>query len=717
MARSSNRLALATMVKPSSDGITAVGQVLRSFAGHYTCVVRIPGLGDYICSHGQSLSAIIGTSTAYVPTSGSRVIVRIVSTVNRTGTVIAVLPNANTNVVIPAKELYDRLLLPGYLPWDTCSCYMVPFADTDTVDRLTAGHNRALDLMPGEYAVLNQNGVGLSVLTAVASLKATELARLDVSDLDDQVRIVSGLFRHLGSTGTDTRFSDHGWTTQAVEICSRLCERWGQKQWDSLEEDPVLPRLQMLSGHLGDIFSALVSNPNTEGLPDALAELHLASSGHLGFRGTRGFSLQNSPRCYTVVKRFEPWDPEGHRAENQQPEPKYEYAYSEDHPGGRNLETRDALAYEARQDFHRILNNRDYDIVEATERPKPLYDPLGLATAEPEGPGTRSWVRAESDGSINIRSAGGASIFMDSEGNMTIDVPKTLYIRAGGDLVQILGGSMFSRTAEDTELVSGQATRISSASLDINAETTELHTGSGLLKADDLQIDTQTTGIRAGQKLLLHGKTSDSEYPDGQLELRFAEIKSDADDIALTSSGVSGIFLNSNGVTAAGPRAVLAGQNTADISSNGLLWVPADRIQAASDPYTEAGDTADQQHLVSENPGFMASNKVSDMEARRFEFKSSETYRGQDWQMYEPVWSHLKRNGHKVVEGLQQVLMPGVEVNGTKPFPGSEAWDTAVIRLKQEQNLKSPTEELFLDLQQVGGESKGFENQSMDTIR
>lgn len=468
---------------PFNTGNLYIGYVTRSDAGLYDVLVDCGGGASIPCMVGVgSCDYIFGTVDCYIPAEGSKVMVY-KGARSSSGVILAVLPAANT---LPAvgKNKKRPHSFTGMLDIEpsasacTEAVYSTIWFNPKDMSKLNTAAGRPIDLFPGNKAMLNEQGVGLAVLNLLATLKATDRARIDVSLVDDLVRMISGYYQHINSQGEHRIYNDGGFVTDEVYGTSYQCERSGFTDYNKpifevVKEKAFLnkstsskfkmikanavarKRFQIFLGYLGDVLNMFVANPDPKQDPmispddstkindQGLMQLHVDGSGRLLARSISGFLFQRADKIAIPQRKREPWDPEGDKMEDSDPvTEKKEAEFNKEFPYGRSLQLRDAAAWYNRQAVRR-LDDQKKDIYLPEEKdletPQDEYDKQGKAKSDfSKNVNKQNFLDIGSDGSLTLRDAWGSCITLRG-GCIDITCAGDITLRSGKNVVTLAG--------------------------------------------------------------------------------------------------------------------------------------------------------------------------------------------------------------------------------------------------------------------------------------
>jgi len=484
----------------TEQGAFHVGRVVRAGAGTYDVVLRASGTGQIACVIANELSCYyLGVNDCVIPVEGSRVLAYVPFRGANFGVIVCVLPAADLGPPInKSKKIAElhmhQLDLEPSASAGTEKAYRLPHENQNDTTGVNSHVGRPNDLMPGNRAWVNEQGVGVAILNLMAALKASDRAKIEVSLIDDIVRIVSGYYRHIHAQGEDQVYNDGGYVTRQMNATSYQCEKsawndYGSKitedsggtefieesvesRYALIEEDLASKkRFQIYIGHLGDLAHLFVAKPDPGKNPErysddsrdqGLLETHMDSSGRLDVRSAGGLSLQRWDRIPIPKMKRQPWDPEGDKMEGDGVEPseKKSFEFAEEYPYGHNLEMRDAMAWRNRQAYLRLhdqsqsTGHKDYYLPEEQEMQTPdeEYDKLGKAEEKfQEYDLKQAYLNIEPDGSIIMRDSWGSEILLRG-GNIILSCPGQIEVRSGKSIVQLAGHDIIAKARKSMDL-------------------------------------------------------------------------------------------------------------------------------------------------------------------------------------------------------------------------------------------------------------------------
>jgi hypothetical protein len=469
----------------------ACGVVTRSTPGTYDYVVSIPGRARVVCRQiDAAIGRPFGASGISVLMENTPVLVWMPSSDANYGFILGAVPS-----IIQGKQQIEKirtspllmyLLNPesGASLWSE-KAYSEPQGDSKNRDKLIANNQRLGDVLPGDWGKENIYGVLMGLFGMVATMKASDRAKIEVHVLDDLVRLVSNQFQHLSSLGEMHIYNDGGLVSfefagsgHDLEVAGLdeysddgMFEK-GERDEAYLEADfklreegqTVKRRTQLFVGALADLFQLFIARPqpgtetyDNESVLQGLMHAQLDSSGAVRITAANGISLRRADRIPVPKKMKEPWNPEGTKAEEDdfELEPKEPFEYSEDYPFTRNLQLHDAeewLLAQAYRVFDALKN--DWYTPEKSELPVPdnEYDTIGKATENFDKNDKRdAGVFVESDGSIVLRDAWGSEIYMRG-GNIVISCSGDAMVQTGGSIVQLGGHDVIVKGKKSVDI-------------------------------------------------------------------------------------------------------------------------------------------------------------------------------------------------------------------------------------------------------------------------
>jgi len=469
--------------EPAENDITtwdaiALGVVVRATPGTYDYIVRVPGRARVIArALDEALGRPLGVSGFSLLLENTPVLVWLPDNTSDYGYILGAVPSvtqgAPSAAQIQTSPLLAYLLSPesGASLWSEAA-YSQPQEDTQNQDKLIANSQRPGDSLPGDWGKANVHGVMVAILGLLATMKASDRAKIEFHVLDDLVRLTSGQYQHFSALGETHIYNDGGLVSFEFAGSPHDLEAHGL---DELVEDGIFEasdrdkkylvtdfkmrtpgqtvkrRVQAFFGALGDVFQLFLGKPapgvetyERQELIQGLFHLHLDGSGRLGISAANGISLRRADRIPVPKKIREPWDPTGDKPEDEdfEIEPKKPFEYSAAYPFARNLQLHDSeewLLKHSYRPFDRLPKDWHTPQHGEVAAPADEYDPLNKAHENfSKYDGREAGVFVEADGSVVIRDSWGSEIYMRG-GNVMITCPGDVVTAPGKNIVQ-LGG-------------------------------------------------------------------------------------------------------------------------------------------------------------------------------------------------------------------------------------------------------------------------------------
>jgi hypothetical protein len=775
---------ITTEQVPFNGSALRTGVVIRAGAGTYDVVVRSSAGSDIPCMLLTDLSSYyMGVSDCCIPVEGSRVLFYLPSTGDKVGVVIGVVPAADLAATTRGGRKPPQMLtrLWEVEPAATSGSEDVhqrPHEDPKNAAVINANAGRPIDLFPGNRAWMNEQGAGMAILNFLAVLRGSERAKIEVSCLDDLVRLVSGYFRHQTAQGEDYIYNDGGYLTRGKIVNSYQFERYGFDQYQeaivdsgqdkfipnpkdsryrlAVEKEMYKTRMEELSGHLGDMLSLYVCKPDPNAQPETydrdsknqgLFQQHVDSSGRLIVRSAAGITLQRWDRIPIPKRKYEPWDPEGDKLEDEASllEPKTPFNFGSD-PYGRALMFRDSNAWRNRMAYQRLhevsqsKGRTDWYLPEEMDltTPDDLYDQYGQATEEfSQNDVKQAAISIEPDGSIILRDAWGSEIYMRG-GNIVITCPGQLELRPGKSLVQLAGHDLVAKgrksvdiTATDNDvrikakrnlhmlagdpssddggillesLADGEA-----GGIGFDGITGEQVLSKGImLKAKDSRVFMygKTTHIAAAESILIDGYPEGGDNVQGELIVAVKRgIINAARQLTLTVDDESGVLMTKYFAGLFGDAAYLIGGTQAGVIEDSKYHWPMMKVDMIDDPYVDDFKPVAENiyDMLQVQTDWLRPFDPSEREDIEFTYRSTFEYgtmqateagtEAQDFKVYEGSWAYLLRVGYKYITGSVE-QWPEDPIKGTYPWPGEVHYTggaNAYVKLTQEVNILDPT--------------------------
>lgn len=400
----------------------------------------------------------------------------------------------------------------GVTTFSEKECWFPP--DWGVADPLpVAGGGLPLDVLPGDSATINENGVALAVLRVMSTLKAGELAKIEAYVLDDLLRIVGHNMETFTAMGETKVSSDYGRVTEEEVFSDVQHECMGMPKPNddtSTDDDEASARTSPESssvvsnterptgrwrwkrfrGFLGELVQTFICRPSrkpgTLDDPDSnedagLYHEYISSAGQHIRRNLVGGGLLKTYQVAVPKKRYNPEDPEG---DKEVEEPKREdFKFSQENPMGLSCQIRDFLAWT----FNCIAPERtkklekDWHVPDESDCPAPGAKPevpgndgffrkfpreedvmQGFGDYEDES-GLRgkkfrvgeAWILIMQDGSISLKDAWGSTIDMRG-GHINLSASHDINLAAGGSIVAMAGDDLILKARQSMDLTSSE---------------------------------------------------------------------------------------------------------------------------------------------------------------------------------------------------------------------------------------------------------------------
>ena len=626
-----------------------MGTIIRTGPGEYDAVVLAAGKSEIPCILGTSSGNYFhGVNDCNVPSVGDLVIVYLPYPDSGFGVMVAGYPAVDKGEQVdPQQILVDLFETEPGKTAQTESAYESIASSASDTSRHVAHMGRPQDLFPGTRAWVNEYGVGLALLNLVLSLKASERARIDISLIDDSIRMISGYHRHESAIGVTSTYNDGGrMTTEELgtpyqqEVLGRdsigntILTADEQATLDKpmhtgfkLAEDLEHPkyRYRKYLGYLGDLFNLFISKPKKAPLileenakpenDQGLMHTHIDSSGRLIVRSASGISLQRWDRIAIPLKLKEPWDPLGDMVEDITDElQKPAFTWNAQYPYSRHLQIRDAYAYYNKLAYQRLLKqSKDFQTPNEADIvvPDDEYDVQNKGT-EPFAANNlrQSYFNQEPDGSFIFRDAWGSEIRMCG-GNITISCPGQLTFQSGKSIVNLAGRDYIAKAKRSADITTNERdvrikgqnnVQIAAILGGILVESKSTRAGGQYTAAGDavqasgIVLKAATSTIFTQGKVIHNSATRDIKFEtygdaaenNGVIYISANRIISNAKSSALFSAGEdAGLFLTTKSAVLAGTSAIIAGDKQVAVIDNKKAWQPLTKVDIDDDPYAQ----------------------------------------------------------------------------------------------------------------------------------
>lgn len=669
------------------------GIVTGSRAGLYDISVWVGKEEKTItCNMACSTSSYLqGSSECHLPSPGSEVLVFMGLDNIDYGVVVGVLPSSDRVSPLTAENKMPQ----SYVQlWDcepgagggTEAIYVIPYQDKANPNAINAHASRPSDIVPGNQAWINEQGVGLAVLNLLLSLKGSDRARLDLSCLDDAVRLISGYYRHINAQGEEQIYNDGGRLTHEMYGTPNQWEKDGQAElgtalWESDGSDPKFlakaqeadyqatagkpvaakKRFQLFTGYLGDLINLFLAIPDPS-WPQELQEhdstdqgvmhTHVDAAGRMQIRSASGISLERCDRIPVPKKKHEPWDPAGDKMEDVDTVgAEGPFEFSSQYPGARSLQMQNARAWRNKQAYQRLheqaqsSGRKDFYLPEEKDMqtPSDTVDAANQVTADfSKNANRKAYINIEDDGSIIMRDAWGSEIIL-GYGGITINCAGNITVRSGKSTVVLAGKDFIGKAKNGVELSS------TDADVRIKAEKSVEVYGKGVLLESSAKTESAAAGdfsgiilkspnarVLAASKIvhlagssavLIDGK-DDSGTTAGRLYVGVKDFLAvSTGQINLSVDSSAGLFVQSGSAWIAGDNVAVAGGSGVGVFRGQKAWVPAFEADLLASPYGQISPAFIQPYdtLINDD-AWLSPFTPANRFAVQFEFRTSAEY-------------------------------------------------------------------------------------------
>ncbi len=358
--------------------------------------------------------------------------------------------------------------------------------DTTKVRR---GATPPADLLEGEFQISNALGMALTMLNNLARLSAGQRAKIEVSLINDMVRMVSATFRHFSSTG-DQEIYDDGRANDAHHATSYEHERLGRlnaadekvkvkknvvdfSSVDAINETGRW-RYSRYLGFLGDFVHAFVTDPTKvlgslaeDAFRSGKANIYIGGDGAILVQSVAEIAFERVSRIQVPIplKRHE--DPKGVlRAEFD----KLEKSYLKQWDLGKDPTKMCQVLYQLREQarylsnfqslarFHQLADKGEWKVPMETDTPEPSWANKEQDREEANQgltlfKDTYSTIRQFRDGSILALNGYGTAAALAGY-DAQISAPRHLFLESGGDVRITAGQNVLITARRNIEIVS-----------------------------------------------------------------------------------------------------------------------------------------------------------------------------------------------------------------------------------------------------------------------
>lgn len=739
---------------PAAAGTLFIGRVTSSYAAGASVAVQIqadqPTLSCVLCSSVCGYIAGNGVVFSAPVCEGASVVVFKPAADQTVGYILAVLPALLGALVKGAPVLGVLADIEPGTGLTVEAGHIGPLSATATENSGLAMGGRPNDDMPGDVSMLSASGVGWRIGQVMLALMAGDRAGIELSQLDGMLRMVAQTFQFCGSAGQTLVTNDNGRTGVETRLSPYAHEVQGAYAADTprttqattdnklmsqaamvaaAAQLTTIPRLQIFTGYLGSLLTAVASVPEAAGglrdmahapMDTGVITLHADDSGRVRLTAAGDIILERCTRQPVPHRRKEQWDPTGDKAKDLQPATKLPFRMEPDaeHAGGRMaaLHIEDSLAHAKGQDMLRLAETPgDIHLPEERDVPTPR-DAYGGSLAKGGEVDAReefkayedrhAIVRIGKDGTITARANNGGEITLTGE-DIQLNCPGHIYLSAGRGVVAQAGQDIVLRARDSVDITASEHDVRLRAQRNLHASSAHSVLIESASESDDAGDwtgkgeDARHGGlaIRAPKsRVFVEGRTlhlsavramimESLDKAASSLTIRVANVRILTRRFLATAGGAAMLYI---GRTIAGmsARSVgLFGQSSVMLTRGKRAAI----IQHWGEMKTDvaaawsATSSAEYASLYEEDAWLGGYGVAKTREAMRFTFRLLAQY-GTDKAFYFPFayWVYV----WKVRLGRQVPEWPEREVDKTMPWPGAEHYEGAPGReLEEECNI------------------------------
>ena len=370
--------------------------------------------------------------------------------------------------------------------WDkNIPCFTTPFDNKDDDSTRISTHFRPTDVLPGEFAHVNQHNCGIKGGLFSATLLGGG-ASLRMSALTNAARLTCESFLRHSMLGSLHEFHNGRYLSSERNVAMYQEERLGgdgkeAKVWkenDSEapkegENQTMRPRLKDLSGFFGHISSrfCLRPDPSDSGIrvqgkskpkEAGVSRETIDPSGQYRLSAAGMICLERTGRIPVPVRKCYPTDKD-HDIESD-PETLQPFEHDDSDPGYRQLELFDRQAYDLKTQYARVdglgQDEPDYDVPQEEDL-KPLEDKYDEKFTKSETVKLKKYDKRRAgayigeDGSIIIRDAWGSEIVMLG-GNVSISCAGNVMLLPGQTALTIAGDDIIQKAQNSVDIHSSE---------------------------------------------------------------------------------------------------------------------------------------------------------------------------------------------------------------------------------------------------------------------
>ena len=714
----------------------ACGQITKVIPGTYVMTVNVKSDArpEARCLYAPAMMApLFGAKSCDMPVEGTSVVLLVLPDDPETYVAICCLPESTQGYKdLPAivnAAMYGSSPEAGVSYWNVDS-YHKAGEDKTKLNFRPSPSDRPWSTLPGEWAQANTMGCLVGLFHFMATLKATERAKLECFIFDDLVRLTSGQFQHnhaFGSTGIwdDSGYVDwelsgshfapevrgyQDFTKMAIDKGDKpgsktaTEERWAPANYDAVGKK----RFHLMVGALGDMLQLYLRNGQDGLNPElvssqldysAFCKLHMDNSGAVNLQSSAGIGFELNDRIPIPKRLKEPGDPEGDKVTKDTFKKKEHYRYNDEtadkYPWMRNIRAIDADLWERGLAYQRYDElKKDFYVPEEADitAPQDIYDKLGSTTQHSKYPRRRGGCKIEEDGSARIWDSFGGEIFM-----------------RGGDIVIACPGHVIMQPGKGVVMLGNNIIIKAKTGVDISAEDRDV-----TVAGNNIKLFARTNLLaEAGEVMVLTAKYMLARAVEGinmmadwlaikmagAVRVATANIYMAASSMfAAETGGKAAVILSRDSAYLIGEAVTLAGDKSTTITRDRDMLVPLMWAPIRVSIYDQLAKLPQQLDETYEGKLWFApftAENLAAMDDYRVKFRSSaefgtatgiETYMAApEFKLYQTRWQTL---GYMGCEFIQASAVEWKEkaVNGTYPWPGTDARSGAYATLPDPVN-------------------------------
>ena len=730
-----------------------IGHISRVIPGTYMMTASVMGeaIPEVQCIYVPGMmSPLFGVKDCSMPVEGTPVLLLTLPQEPRKRLALCSLPDELKGFSdlesLDYLSMFGSSAEPGVDYWSVDS-YINESNDKKKLAHIPTNSDRPWTMLPGEWGQGNPMGVFMAVQHFMATMKATERAKIETFVLDDLVRVTAGQYQHWGAFGDLHEYTDGGWSSMELEGSHFQPETRGYDTMSEMvisdgksseNEERAKPadsktvmkrRFRMFFGALGDMFQVYLRNvtdgvnPATDDSQEswgASFKMHLDNSGALNVASASGIGISLNPNMPVPKRMKDAWDPEGDNLEDDEElfKKKVPFDYGADTPDKypylRNIKAIWGEAYEDGKSYQRFDElKKDFKTPELNElQPvKDVYDSLGSDGAYSKYPGRRAGMRVEQDGSLRLWDNWGSEIYM-----------------RGGDIVLSCAGRILMQPGKGIVGMSRDVVFKAKNSMDLTAETNDIRLAAGknlmahttrggmLFEAGGtMEGDYSGTGeeTQAGGIIFKADKSSVvlwgrrvvmlGDYVVARLKQSFIlaadKLLGVFKTVLLETEGKSGLSLDAAGAELFGPGINIAGAESVNVLRGTDAMIPMQWAPVQFNAYESmTGMSAQYDNMYREKDAWIAPYTDVALKNVKFTYRTSEqcgtatgaevSNAGSQFRIYQSRWQFLMANDHPFIEGALEKWVE-TKVNDTYPWPGAESRNAAYVSVMTGMEFKN----------------------------